>query len=83
MICAKFEENRTTFRGGTSGLKMLKMLKNLNFQNDGRKVIYSLKRSPRRVEEEYIIIYLVLWLKILQNSLNRLKMSISENMVIF
>ena len=31
------------------------MLKNLNFQNDGRNVIYSFKRSSRRVEKEYII----------------------------
>ena len=37
------------------GLKMLKMLKNLNFQNYGRKVIYSLKCSPRWVEDDYII----------------------------
>ena len=42
------------------GLKMLKMLKNSNFQNDGRKVIYSLNRLPRLVEECYIIFYCIL-----------------------
>ena len=36
--------------------------RNSNFQNDCRKVIYSFKRSSRRVEKEYIIFCLVIWL---------------------
>ena len=41
----------------TGGLKMLKMLKNLNFQTYGRKGIYSLKCSSRGVEGYYIYIF--------------------------
>ena len=41
----------------TGGLKMLKMLKNLNFQTYGRKGIYSLKCSSRGVEGYYIYFF--------------------------
>ena len=36
---------------------MLKKLKNMNFQNDGRKVIHSLKFSSLKVEDDYNFLF--------------------------
>ena len=44
----------TSLYGGSENVENIKKLE---FQNYGRKVIYSLKRSARRVEEEYIFVW--------------------------